>query len=110
MGLFVKEELCKFADDFSQGIVVLESDEKQNFSTAIEELGSMQARQAAIGHAAKLGCADPRVNGVSSPAYAINQEGVTLEKMAAESELPPAHPKRQVYAYRVDIPICKKLV
>ena len=110
MGLVVKEELCKFAADFSQGTVVIESDEKQNFSTAIEELRSMQARQTAIGHAAKLGCADPRINGIASPAYAINQEGLSLEKVAAESELPPAHPKRQVYAYRVDIPVCKKLV
>ena len=110
MGLTVKDELCKFADDFSQGTVVLESDEKQDFARAIEELSSMQARQAAIGHAAKLGCADPRVNGGSSPAYAINQDGVSLEKIAADNDLPPAHPKRQVYAYRVDIPVCKKLV
>ena len=110
MGLIVKEELCKFADDFSQGMVVIESDEKHNFQSAIAELGSMQARQTAIGHAAKLGCADPRVNGVSSPAYAINQDGDSLEKVAAEQDLPPAHPLRQVYAYRVDIPVCKKLV
>ena len=43
-------------------------------------------------------------------AYAVNVEGESLEKLANDSDLPPAHPKRQVASYRVDIPICKKLV
>lgn len=106
MGMFVKEELCKFADDKKKGIIVLESDEKFNFPNAIEELRSMQARNMAIGHAAQLGCADPRINGVASPAYAVNQDGESLEKLATEGEFPPQHPKLQVASYRVDIPIC----
>ena len=110
MGLFVREDLSKFADDLGNGIVVLESDEQHDFPVAIEALRSMDARNLAIGYAAKLGCSDPRVNGIASPAYAVNQDGDLLEKMAAESDLPPQHPKRQVAAYRVDIPICKKLV
>jgi hypothetical protein len=110
MGLFVREDLSKFADDLGSGIVVLESDERHNFPLAIENLRSMDARNLAIGYAAKVGCSDPRVNGVSSSAYAVNQDGETLEKIATDTELPPKHPKRQIAAYRVDIPICKKLV
>jgi|TARA_R110002110_G_scaffold237487_1_gene453355 hypothetical protein len=110
MGLFVREDLSKFADDLGSGIVVLESEERHNFPLAIEDLRSMGARNLAIGYAAKLGCSDPRVNGVSSPAYAVNQDGDTLEKVANDTDLPPQHPKRQVCSYRVDIPICKKLV
>tara|TARA_Y100000310_G_C20453010_1_gene701671 strand:- start:429 stop:764 length:336 start_codon:yes stop_codon:yes gene_type:complete len=111
MGLFVREDLSKFTDDLGSGIVVLESDEQHEFPVAIEDLRSMSARNMAIGYAAKLGCADPRVNGIASPAYAVNQDGESLEKIAAEErDLPPKHPRRQVAAYRVDIPICKKLI
>ena len=110
MGLFVREDLSKFADDLGSGIVVLESDEQHDFPNAIESLRSMDARNMAIGYAAKLGCSDPRVNGVASPAYAVNQKGESLEKLAADSDIPPLHPRRQVAAYRVDIPVCKKLV
>jgi|TARA_R110000824_G_scaffold77773_1_gene196602 hypothetical protein len=110
MGLFVVEEQTKFADDLGSGIVVLESDEQHNFPFAIESLRSMAARELAIGYAAQQGCADPRINGVASSAYAINQDGDQLEKIAADTDLPPQHPTRQIAAYRVDIPICKKLV
>jgi hypothetical protein len=110
MGLFVREDLTKFSDDLGSGIVVLESDEQHDFPIAIEALRSMDARNMAIGFAAKLGCSDPRVNGIASPAYAVNQDGEELEKLATDPDLPPQHPKRQVAAYRVDIPICKKLV
>ena len=110
MGLFVREDLTKFAEDLGAGIVVLESDDTHNFPIAIEDLRSMNARNMAIGYAAKMGCPDPRINGVASSAYAVNQDGEELEKLANDSELPPTHPTRQIAAYRVDIPICKKLV
>jgi hypothetical protein len=110
MGLFVREDLTKFADDLGSGIVVLESDEQHDFPGAMEDLRSMHARNLAIGYAAKLGCSDPRINGIASSAYAVNQDGDELEKIAVDPEFPPQHPKRQIAAYRVDIPICKKLV
>jgi hypothetical protein len=66
----------------------------------------------AIGYAAKQGVPDPRVNGNLDGPYAVNDDGQSLDEVKDDSgnSLPPAHPKMQPAAYRVAVPVCRKLV
>ena len=112
MGLQVVEQATKFTSDRSHGTVVIESDITQQFPMAIEELGSVDARNLAIGFAAAHGVPDPRINGQTPGAYPINMDGLSLEMVKGEDgkPLPPQSPKMQPARYRIDIPICRKLV
>lgn len=110
--LHVVESASKFSDDYGQGAITVESDIREPLSLAIEELQTIEARNLAIRYAASKGVSDPRVNGNTSSAYPVNVEGVPLEEVKDESglALPAHHPKMQPSRYRVDIPICKRLV
>jgi hypothetical protein len=109
--LTVVQDQCKFADDMSAGTIVIESS-NPNLGLAIEELGSMDARNLATKHASMVGMADPRINGNTGSAYPINAKGesvLTLTDGAGQA-LPPQHPDKQPVKYRADIPVCRKLV
>lgn len=110
--LHIVEAACKFTSDFAQGTVVVESDEVRNFPQAIEELQATDARNIALGFAARHGCADPRINGNATHPYPINSEGMQLDMVVGESgeKLPPAHPRMQIARYRTDIPVTKRII
>ncbi len=112
MALFVVEAACQFTADYSQGSIVIESDNNTEFPLAIEELGSTAARNLALGYAAQQGIPDPRINGNPSGAYPINSKGVSLDQVrdGAGKAVPPQHPEMQISRYRIDIPVCRKLV
>jgi hypothetical protein len=113
MTLQVVEAACSFANDFSSGQVVIESSITDQFAQAIDELGGTEARNLAIHFAARCGCSDPRINGSPGGAYPINKHGQSLDQVrdqASGQPLPPQHPDMQIARYRVDIPICKRLV
>jgi hypothetical protein len=104
---------CRFSADRSHGTVVVESTETQNFPLAIERLRSVDARNLAVGYAATQGMSDPRVNGNADAPYPVNAKGMPLDEVGNDENgqpLPPAHPDRQPAAYRIDVPVCKKLV
>jgi hypothetical protein len=110
--MFVVEQACQFAADRSTGTIVVESTEDRDFPKAIGELGGTDARNLALGFAAQQGVADPRVNGTLVGPYPVNQKGIPIDKVADENgqPLPPAHPDMQPSAYRVDVPVCRRLV
>ncbi len=110
--LHIVEPACKFTNDITSGIVVIESDITDILPNAIDELGATDARNMALGYAARQGCSDPRINGQPGGAYPINSEGRPLETVTGEdgNSLPPQHPRMQVARYRIDIPICHRLV
>jgi hypothetical protein len=108
----VVEELCTFSADMSSGKIVIQSTEDENFAQAIEELGSVEARNMALGHAARQGVATPGINGNLDGPYAVNEDGQSLDEVKDEegNALPPGHPKMQPAAYRVAVPVCRKMV
>ena len=108
----VVEKLCEFGADMSSGRIMIQSNEDSNFGQAIEELSSVEARNLAIAHAAKNGMADPRINGTVEHPFAVNEYGKSLDEVkdADGNSLPPQHPKMQPAAYRVSVPVCRKLV
>jgi hypothetical protein len=110
--LHIVEAACQFTQDYASGVVVLESDITDHFPSAIEELGTTEARNMSLGFAAQKGCPDPRINGQTAGAYPINVEGLPLEQVRGEDgqALPPQHPRMQVARYRIDIPVCRRLV
>jgi len=81
----------------TKGIVCLESD-LPDFSLAIQELRSGAARNEAIKVAASLGLPDPRCEMTSHP-YPIDGQGQPL-----------INPKVPIAAYRIDIPLTRRLV
>lgn len=108
MGLHVVDKACQFAEDNTKGTIVVESDIVHDFSLAIGELQSVAARNQALGHAARSGISDPRINGNVGSYYPINQEGLSLEDVKDEQgrPIPPAHPRMRIARYRIDIPVC----
>lgn len=83
--------------DGTQGHVTLQSD-NPNGSLAIQELQHGSSRQKAIEAAAKEGLADPRT-GMTPSAYAVDKDGKTV-----------GDPRTQkVAAYRIDIPVTRRL-
>lgn len=108
----VVEKLTTFAPDMSAGKIVIQSNEDDNFVQAIEELGSAEARHMAIAFAASKGCPDPRINGSLEGPYAVNEDGQAMDEIhdSEGNSLPPQHPKMQPVAYRVAVPVCRKLV
>jgi len=109
--LVVDEANSKFASDRGHAKIIIKSN-RANFAEAIDELGSIAARNLAIGYAATHGVADPRLNGNVVGPYPLNREGVPLDKVADEhgEPLPPRHPKMQPASYAVEVPICRKLL
>jgi len=110
--LKVVSEESKFEEDFSRGVVVVESDNTANFGLAIEELGSTQTRTLAAGFAAQKGMGSPRINGNVGPAYPVNVEGKPLEAVRGDKDevLPLTHPKMRPAAYRIDVPLTRPLL
>lgn len=112
MSLHVIAAASKFTDDNGQGVVVVECDRASHFNLAIEELQGTPARNLAIKFAAERGLGDPRINGNIGYPYAINSEGLSLElvKDGEGNPLPQTHPRMQPARYRVDVPVCRRLV
>lgn len=111
--LQVVEQACTFSPDNGHGVIVLESDiTNPSFAPGIEELGSAEARNLALGYAAKRGIGDPRINGNPSGAYPINSQGLSMEHVRGPNgeALPPQHPLMQPACYRIDIPVTRRLV
>ena len=111
MALRVVEEASNFSEDFTSGIVVLESDLERG-GLAIEELTGHNARHKALGYANSKGVADARINGTPTGAYPINADGKSLDEVKDENgeSLPPQHPDMQAAARRIDVPVVRKLV
>ncbi len=107
----VLEDECQFAADNSKATIFLEN-QNLDFPRAIEELGSVDSRNLAIGYASKCGVGDARQNGNIIGPYAVNEDGVPLDEVADQrgKPYPPQHPKMQPRKYRVEVPICRKLV
>ena len=97
-----------FTTDFSSGKVILRSDLSE-FPSQIDELMSTAARVQALNHAAQRGCPDPRINGNSGSPFPINHKGEDIEEVR-KKDLPVAHPDMQPHDYRVEVPVCRKLV
>jgi hypothetical protein len=112
-GLSVVEDQCTFAADRRSGKIVVTST-NENFGGAIEDLSQKPARDLALAYAATNGVSDARINGNVIGPYAVNVDGVPLENVPATmpqlAEIPPAHPKMQPASYRLDVPVCTKLV
>jgi hypothetical protein len=111
MALRVIEDASNFSEDLTSGIVVVESDLERG-GLAIEELAGHNARHKALGYANSKGIADARINGTPTGAYPLNSEGQSLDEVKDENgeSRPPQHPDMQVVAYRIDIPVVRKLV
>lgn len=112
MGLHVVEAACQLAPDRSRGTIVLESDITAELPLAIEELGTTEARNLALSYAAQCGIPDPRINGNLPGAYPINGKGASLDQVRDNlgQALPPQHPDMQIARYRIDVPVCRKLI
>ena len=114
MALKVHAAACQWAEDRSSATIVIESDHRQDFGAAIEELSSPQSKNLAVGFAAQNGMSDPRLNGVVTSPYAVNPAGLTLDEVSRVDEagapLPPQHPSLQPAAYRIDIKVTRKLI
>lgn len=114
--LKVVTDACKFSNDGGSGIVVIESRQEvvntKNYSADIEALSGVEARNLAIKYSASIGCPDPRINGNVGTVYPVNKEGTSLDavRSADNQELPNSHELMQIDAYRVDIPITKRLL
>lgn len=110
--LFVVVEQCKFAADRSAATITVEARRRDNFSLAIEDLQGTPARHLAISFAAQQGVPDPRQNGNVVGPYPVNSEGTPLENVVdqAGQPLPQQDPRMQPAAYRVDVPVCRRLV
>lgn len=105
----------RFETDFSRGVVVVESDlplKNGSFHAAIDELTGNEAKHRAIGYAISRGVGDARINGNTSGAYPVNDDGVPLEFVRDEhnNPLPNNHPKMHVKKYRVDVPVTRRLI
>ena len=85
--------------DGTKGHVTMQSD-KENGSQAIQELQHGSTKNAAIEAAAKQGLPDPRVEMQSAP-YAVDETGATVN---------PGDREAKIAAYRVDIPVVRRLV
>lgn len=112
MALSVVPDACVVAPDGAKATVVVESDNDVNFPAAIEELSSVQGRDAALWYGrTKLGIAPAHMNGNTIGPYAVNQDGVPLEQVRGErgEALPANHPKMQPAKYRIDVPIVRPL-
>ncbi len=110
--LFVVEKACKFATDMSTGTIVVESTNDSQFNMAIEELQHANARNMATGYAVRQGMSDARINGSLIGPYPVNSKGQVLDQVKDEAgaSLPPQHPDMQPKAYRVDVPVCRRLI
>jgi hypothetical protein len=106
--LNIVEKACKFSEDMSQGTVVVTCDLDDN-AAAFDLLKSVASRNMAIGHAARQGMADPRINGNTVGPYPVNSEGESLDDVAARN-LPPGDPATQPATYRIDVPVSKKIL
>jgi len=105
----VVESETTWSPDKGQGLVVIES-ELADFGAAIEELTGIRAKHLALEYAAKQGCANPHLNGLTMSAYPINRHGAVLDLQPVGPDgaaLPLNHPDRQPQAYRVDVPVCR---
>lgn len=112
MGLHVVEAACRFSQDRAQATIFIESDITHDFPAAIEGLSSTEARNLALGYAAQSGVPDPRLNGNVPHPFPINSEGLSLEQVRDEvgNSLPPQHPRMQIARFRVEVPVCRKLI
>ena len=108
----IVEDACTFSSDRSSAKIVVEAKEKGNFGLALEALDGIEPKNLAIGYAAANGVADPRLNGIVGSGYAVNKDGIELEKVYGpnQTKLPASHPDKQPAAYRVDVPLVRKLV
>ena len=101
------------AQDRRTATIVLESDAgtPSNFTAAIEELQSREAKDYAISCAAHWGLASPSLNGLTSAPYAVNAAGVPLvEVVLAPGEQPAKDdPRFKVARYRSDVPVMARI-
>lgn len=96
MAIEVVENISSVDD--TAGVIVIRSDSKQG-NIAYAELQGPAARRAGLLHAAKLGLADPRVNGNVS-VYPVDAEGKEI-----------TDPKKQTIAwFQCDVPVTRRLV
>ena len=110
-GLRVIESACEFSTDRGRGVICVEAVDRDNLSGAIQLLSSTAARNLALGYAASVGVGDPRINGMTMAPYAINTDNVRVEEAKDENgkSLDVRDPRRQPAAYRVDIPVTRRL-
>jgi hypothetical protein len=99
--------------DLSRGEIVFESSERDGsgFLPAIEELGTKETKDTALAFASRCGMPSPCLNGMSHPIYPVNAKGVPLDMIKGinDQPLPPRHPDMQPAAYRIRIPVCRRL-
>lgn len=98
--------VVKVDHDGTQGTVVVESDLK-DFPQAIMELQSGAAAHEAIKAAAMRGLADPRNAGMNAQPYPVNQDGE--DSIQDNGETRPLA-SEDIFRYRVDVPLTRRLV
>jgi hypothetical protein len=113
MGLRVIDSACRFSDDLSKGVIVIESD-LPSFPDAINELKEGYGARNLATHTAavRAGISSARINGNVSGAYAVNKEGTPLDQVrdANNQPLDQRHERMQPAHYRVDVPISKPIM
>lgn len=103
---------CEIAPDLSRGTIVIESDKSgPPFHEAFEELKDMATRNHALQYATTVGIAGALMNGNLDGPYAVNKEGVPLDRVRGpgNTALPPSHELMQPHRYRISVPVHKKM-
>lgn len=108
--LAIVEERSKLDQAAGRGEVVIRaiSSSPNDFTSQIEELKSIAARNLALKHAAQCGITPPRINGNTSAPYAVNSKGIPLEEVqdSQKESLPLNHPEMQPAEYWITVPVC----
>jgi len=114
MSLEIVRDATTFDDEKRTGRVVLESDIETNPDQAMNELASVAAKTKALNYAASCGMIDPRINGNVGHCYPVNVDGKALTEVGVDPKTkkpyPRDHKKMKLHRYRIEVPVCKKLV
>lgn len=111
MAMTIVPSACQIQPDGSKGVIVVESDYVgPDFSKAIDELSSVEGRNAAMWYARQhCGISPAHLNGNVIGPYPVNSQGLSLETVRGPNgeELPQTHTLMQPAKYRVDVPVVR---
>lgn len=101
------KDKCTYDPTARRGVVCIESVEREpsQFSNAITELQTPEARTFALQEVAYLGM--NFVNGNVQHPYPVNHKGQALDEV--DQNLPVDHPDKQPAAYRLEVPVAASM-
>ena len=108
--LKIIEDACTFSADKSAGKIVIEST-LEPFNMAITELGGSEPKKMALGYAVSNGVDGASLNGLVGSAYPVNKKGLNIYRVTGPNgaALPANHPDKQPAAYRITVPVARKV-